>query len=263
MLKFNYKKSLGQNFLNDQNILQRIVKSTNILPNSLTIEIGPGSGNLTKEIAKVSKNVLCYEIDERLEIILDKTLLNYDNIHIIYDDFLNRNILDDIKEYQYDNLYIVSNIPYYITTPIIEKIINSNLVFKTITLMMQKEMGDRLLAKVGTRDYSSLTVYLNYYFNIKKEFIVSRNCFTPRPNVDSIVITLNQKDKLYLKDKLHFDKLIRDSFKFKRKNIKNNLKNYDLEIVLKVLKKYNLDLTVRAETISLEIFAEISNSLVN
>ena len=152
--------------------------------------------------------------------------------------------------------------PYYITTPIIEKVINSNLPFKKITIMIQKEVGERFNAKPGTKEYNSLTVYLNYYFNLEKEFIVSRNAFIPKPNVDSIVISLIKKDNLLeLKNKDHFNTLLRDSFRFKRKNIKNNLKNYDLEKIQEVLNKYNYDLTVRAEDLSLEVFVDISNSL--
>lgn len=262
MAEFLYKKSLGQNFLQDKNILKRIVEVSNISGNSLTIEVGPGSGNLTKEIASVSKKVLCYEIDDRLESVLDVNLIDYHNVDIIFADFLKRDILKDILNYEFDSLYFVANLPYYITTPIIEKLIKSNLNFKHITVMVQKEVGERFNAKPGMKEYNSLTVYLNYYFDLKKEFIVSRNAFKPKPNVDSMVISLtNKENKLYLKNKDHFETLVRDSFKFKRKNLKNNLKNYDLAIVLKVLEKYNYDLTVRAEELPLEFFVELSNSL--
>ncbi len=262
MDEFNYKKSLGQNFLQDKNILENIVKVANIEGNSLTIEIGPGSGNLTKEIAKVSNQVLCYEIDDRLETYLDVNLKDFTNIQIIFDDFLKRNLNNDLKDKKYDNLYLVANLPYYITTPIIEKVINSNLKFKKIVIMIQKEVGERFNAKPGSKEYNSLTVYLNYYFNLNKEFIVSRNCFIPKPNVDSIVISLENKDNLLnLKDKNKFNKLLKDSFKFKRKTIKNNLKNYDLNIISKVLEKYHFTLSSRAEELPLEVFVDLSNSL--
>ncbi len=262
MNDFNFKKSLGQNFLQDKNILENIVAAANVNGNSLTIEIGAGSGNLTKEIAKVSKHVLCYEIDTRLENILDESLKDYNNIHIIFDDFLKRDIKEDIKDYEYDNLYLIANLPYYITTPIIEKIIESNLKFQKIVVMIQKEVGERFNAKPGMKEYNSLTVYLNYYFDLKKEFIVSRNCFIPKPNVDSIVISLvNKKDLLYLKDINYFNKLLKDSFKFKRKTIRNNLKNYDLTIVEKVLNKYNFNLNTRAEDLPLIVFVDLSNNL--
>ena len=262
MNDFIYKKSLGQNFLTDLNVLKRIVNSVPIEKNSLVIEIGPGSGNLTKELANVANQVLCYEIDSRLELVLDENLNDYKNVEVIFEDFLKSDIKEDLKNFNYDNLYLVANLPYYITTPIIEKVINSKLNFKYITVMVQKEVGERFNAKPGMREYNSLTVYLNYYFDIKREFIVSRNSFTPKPNVDSMVISLIKKENLlYLKSEEHFDKLIRDAFRFKRKNIRNNLKNYDLEKIENVLKKYNYDLTVRAEDLSLEIFVDISNSL--
>ncbi len=262
MNDFIYKKSLGQNFLTDLNILKRIVQAVPINGKSLVIEIGPGSGNLTKQIAKVANQVLCYEIDNRLELILDDTLKDFSNIKIIFDDFLKRNIKEDLKNFSYDNLYLIANLPYYITTPIIEKIINSKLDFKYITVMVQKEVGDRIAAKPKSREYNSLTVYLNYYFNLKREFIVSRNSFTPKPNVDSIVISLIKKDnRLPLKDEIFFEKLLRDSFKFKRKTIKNNLKNYNLDLIEKILLKYNFSLTSRAEELPLEVFVELANSL--
>ena len=153
MEDFKFKKSFGQNFLNDKNIIHNIVDKTNILDNSLVIEVGPGSGVLTKELAKVAKNVLSYEIDTRLEDVLDENLREFSNVSIIYDDFLNRNITDDISEYNYDNVYFVANIPYYITTPILEKLIESKIDFKVITMMVQKEVADRFSAHVKTKDY--------------------------------------------------------------------------------------------------------------
>ena len=259
---FEFKKSLGQNFLTDKNYLKKIVKVSNLEKNNLVIEIGPGSGNLTKEIAKISDKVLCYEIDKRLESILEDNLKEFNNIDIIFDDFLKRDIKKDLENYQYNNLYVIANLPYYITTPIIEKLIESDINLKQITIMIQKEVGDRFSALPKTKDYNSLTVYLNYFFNIKKEFIVSRNAFVPKPNVDSMVVTLKRKDNLlYLKDKEIFNKLLKDSFKFKRKNIKNNLKNYNLNKIEEILNKYNFNLTSRAEEIPLDVFVDIANNL--
>ena len=262
MEDFRFKKAYGQNFINDENIIDNIVKGADIEENSLVIEIGPGAGILTKKLAKIAKKVLAYEIDTNLENILDDNLREFKNIDIIFDDFLLRDIKKDISEYQYDNIYVVANIPYYITTPIVVKLIDSKINFKSITLMVQKEVGDRFTAKVGTRDYGSITVFLNYYFNLKKLFIVSRNCFTPKPNVDSIVISLiNKNDKLPVNDEEFFFTLVRDSFRFKRKNLRNNLKSYDLEKIEKVLQKYDKDLTVRAESLPLEIFVDMANAL--
>ena len=263
-MNFNFKKSLGQNFLTDKNILERIVSSANIQGNSLVIEIGPGSGNLTRFIAKYAIHVLCYEIDTRLEEILDENLKDFQNITIIYDDFLKRDIKTDIEKFSFDNLYLVANLPYYITTPIIKKVIQSNLSFKKLTIMIQKEVGERFMALPKTKEYNSLTVYLNYYFDIKREFVVSRNAFIPKPNVDSIVISLIKKDNLLeLNDINLFNKLLKDSFKYKRKTIKNNLKNYDLKTLEKILNKYNYSLASRAEEIPLEVFVELANNLKN
>ena len=262
MENFKFKKSFGQNFINDQNIIHNIVDKTKIEKNSLIIEVGPGSGSLTKELAKVGKNVLCYEIDTRLEEILDENLKEYHNITIIYDDFLNRDIKCDIKDFDYENVYFVANIPYYITTPILEKLVESKVDFASITMMVQKEVADRFSAHVKTKNYSSITVFLNYYFDIEKLMYVSRNAFTPKPNVDSEVISLRRKKERKVVDNEElFFKLVRDSFKFKRKNIRNNLKNYDLNIIEEVLKQHNKDLTTRAEELELDIFIDMANSL--
>ena len=262
MENFKFKKSFGQNFINNSNIIVNIVKKTNIMNNSLVIEIGPGAGILTKELSKYAKNVLAYEIDTELEDILDENLKNCHNIDIIYDDFLKRDIKDDIKDYNYDYIYVIANIPYYITTPIINKLIETKIPFQSITIMIQKEVGDRFNAKIGTKDYSSITVFLNYYFDIYKLFDVSRNSFTPKPNVDSVVLCLKRKKVRHkvLDEELFFN-LIRDSFKFKRKNIRNNLKKYDLDKVDAVLKRYDKSLMSRAEELDIDIFVAIANEL--
>ena len=261
MEDFKFKKSFGQNFINDKNIINKIIECSDIKENSLVIEIGPGSGNLTKELSMVAKNVLAYEIDERLEDILDENLLGCNNVKILFQDFLQADLNNDIKEYNYDHLYLTANIPYYITTPIIEKIIRSKINFDKITLMMQKEVGERFSAKPGNKAYGSITVFLNYYFDIKKEFVVSRNLFTPKPNVDSVVVTLTMKNGRVANNEDLFFKIVRSAFQYKRKNIRNNLKNYDLKLIEEVLKKYNFDLTVRAEQLDLGIFIDIADKL--
>ena len=210
----------------------------------------------------MAKQVISYEIDSRLEEVLDENLREYSNISVIYDDFLNRDIKNDIKNIKYDYVYFVANIPYYITTPILEKLIESKVDFESITMMVQKEVADRFSAKVKTKSYSSITVFLNYYFEIEKLMYVSRNAFTPKPNVDSEVIALRKKKEIKKADNEElFFKLVRDSFKYKRKNIRNNLKNYDLKVVEEVLKKYDKDLTARAEELELDVFINLANSL--
>lgn len=259
MIEHNFKKKFGQNFLQDNNIIKKIADVASPTKEDLIIEIGPGSGALTKELVKKSK-VLAYEIDKELETQLNETFKD-ENIDIIFDDFLNRDIKEDLKNYKYNNLYVIANLPYYITTPIITKIIESKIDVTQMVLMVQKEVGERFSAPIGTKDYSSITVFLNYYFNVKKEFIVSRNSFFPKPNVDSIIISLTKKEKLKVNDEEKFFKLIRDSFVQKRKTLRNNLKDYNFELVEKILNKNNLPIDVRAEKIPLEVFIEISNNL--
>lgn len=260
---FNFKKKYGQNFLRDNSIPRKIVDVSKIPDNTLVIEIGPGAGALTKELAKVAKQVLCYEIDESLEDILDQALLEYTNVSVIYDDFLKRNVLEDLNNYDYEHLYVIANLPYYVTTPIITQLVTSNLEIEKIVVMVQKEVADRFCAKPASREYGSITVFLNYYFDLKKEFLVSKNCFVPKPNIDSMIISLTRKKELLpLKDSTLFFNLIRDSFHFKRKTLRNNLKGYDLMKIEQTLKNYHFDLSVRAEELPLEVFVYISNNLV-
>ena len=257
---FNFKKKYGQNFIVDKNIIHSIIKKSEIDKETLVIEIGSGAGALTVELGRNAKNVIAYEIDETLKPILEKNITP--NTEVIYADFLKRNISEDIKKYNYKKLYVIANLPYYITTPIIIKLIETKINFDKIVVMVQKEVGDRFKAKPKTKEYNSLSVFLNYYFNITKLLDVSRNVFMPKPNVDSIVVCFTKKEnKIKVTNEERFFKLIRDSFKQKRTNLRNNLKEYNLEKISKTLSKYNLDLTVRAEALSIEIFADISNSL--
>ena len=259
---FNLKKMYGQNFIIDENTINKIITSSDIDKDTLVIEIGPGAGSLTYKLSKCAKNVICYEIDTTLKEMLMDNLNGCDNVEVIYKDFLKTDVESDIKKYSYKKLYVVANLPYYITTPIIMKFIEDNIDVDKIVVMVQKEVGDRFKAIPNTKDYNSLSVYLNYYFDVKKLLDVSRNVFIPKPNVDSIVIEFKKKDNKYkLKDEKLFFDLVRDSFRQKRKTLKNNLKNYDLTKVEEVLKKYNLDLSVRAEQIRIEIFVDIANNI--
>ena len=220
MEQFQFKKKYGQNFLKDDTIPSKIVSYSQIPEDTLVIEIGPGAGALTKQLASASKEVLAYEIDTSLEEILDQNLMPYSNIKIIYDDFLTRDIKQDLENYQYKYLYVIANLPYYIT------------------------------------------VFLNYYFEMNQLFVVSRNCFVPKPNVDSVILSLTRKKELLpVNDFCLFSKIVRDSFQYKRKNLKNNLKGYDLSLIETVLSKFNYQLTTRAEELPLEVFVEISNIL--
>lgn len=260
MNDFKFKKRLGQNFLTDESILDEIIEKSNIEEESLVIEIGCGAGALTKRLVKHFKYVIGYEIDNSLKPTLDK--INSSNLKIIYDDFLKRNIEEDIKDYKYNKLYVIANLPYYITTPIIQKLIDENINIYKIVIMVQKEVGDRLTSKPNSKDYSSLSVFINYNFEVKKLINVSRNCFHPKPNVDSIVIELLKKDeKIKPTNEKIFFKLIKDSFRQKRKTLKNNLKDYNFDLIEEVLNKHNLSNNVRAEQIDLNIFIDIANKL--
>lgn len=264
MSDFKFKKKYGQNFLQNKNIINRIAMVGNVSDDSLIIEVGPGSGNLTVALAELYKksNILAYEVDSSLEDILTNRLRDYNNVKILFADFLKADVVNDIKNYTYDSLYFISNVPYYITTPILFKLINSDLFFEKIVMMVQKEVGDRFCSKVGSKSYGALTVILNYYFEIKKEFIVDRNQFYPKPNVDSVVVSFsNKRNKEKLNNRAFFFKLVHDSFQFRRKTLRNNLKNYDLEKIQMILSKYDYDLNVRAEKLDYKIFIEIANSL--
>lgn len=257
-MKFNYKKSLGQNFLKDKNIIKKIADSINPTEEDLIIEIGPGAGALTKELVKKKSEVICFEIDTRLKEILEQ--INSEKLTIIYKDFLSIKINEYIDQNKYKNLYFVGNLPYYITTAIINKIVKESNPYE-ITIMVQKEVADRFSAKPGTKDYSSISIFLQYNFDIERVCNVSKTCFEPVPKVDSSVIKFKRNKKISANDEEKFYKLIKDSFTQKRKNLRNNLKGYDLNKIQAILKKYDKDLTARAEQLSIEEFIDISNNI--
>lgn len=259
---FVFKKKFGQNFLLDNNILNNIVTLSNITKDTLVIEIGVGAAALTKKLSEKAGKVLGYEIDETLKEPLKRILNGYNNVELIFDDFLNRCIENDIKKYNYKEIIVTANLPYYITTPIITKFIDEKINIQRIIVMVQNEVADRFSAKCCTKDYNSLTIFLNYYFDIKKAFIVSRNVFYPKPNVDSAIVVFNKKkDKIKLKNESLFFNLVKDAFRQKRKTLKNNLIKYDLIEIEKILKKHNKNLSCRAEELTIEEFADIANNL--
>jgi 16S rRNA (adenine1518-N6/adenine1519-N6)-dimethyltransferase len=257
-----FKKNLGQNFLKDTNIVKRIVNVVTDKDNSLVIEVGPGGGIMTRELCQSFNNVLAYEIDESVKDELNSRIKDFNNIEVIYNDFLKCDISKDIEKYNYDRLFFISNVPYYITSPIILKLINSRVYFNKIVMMVQKEVGDRYTSVPKNKTYGAISVILQYFYKIKKEFIVSKGNFIPQPKVDSVVVSfepIDRKNKVNDLDK--FIKLVNDSFQFKRKILRNNLKEYDLEKIDDVLKRYGLDLNCRAEELPVEIFVEICNKL--
>lgn len=262
MENFDFKKKFGQNFITDKNLIEKIVSYGNISKNDLVIEVGPGMGALTTYLVDKAKYVLIYEIDKSLESILNEKLYGYDNYSLIIEDFLNVDVKKEIDKYSYEKLIFISNLPYYITTPIIKKFIESNVFLDRMVVMVQEEVANRFSAKTGSRDYGSLTVYLNAYYDVSKVMKVNRNLFYPKPNVDSAVVLLKKKEIINIIDHDYFQKLVRDSFQFKRKNLRNNLKSYDLEKISNILSKYNLSLNNRAEDIGVDIFIEMANDLV-
>ena len=249
---FQYKKNLGQNFLQDNNVLNKIVASVSVGNNDLIIEIGPGHGALTKKLVDMGCDVLAFEIDLRVKEYLDK--ISCSNLKVVYQDILQV----DFREYDFSKY---ANIPYYITTPIIEKIISSNINEVDMTLMVQKEVADRFSAKPGSQEYGSVSVYLNYFYDISTLTNVSRYAFYPVPNVDSAVIKLVRHNKYQVNNEEKFFKFVKQCFLYKRKNIRNNLKGYDLEKVSIVLKNYGHDLSSRAEEFSMIEFIDLYNSL--
>lgn len=259
MEKFKHKKSLGQNFLKDEQVLKKIANSIATNDNDLIIEIGPGEGVLTKHLKQKKGKIICYEVDERLKQHLK--LLESDDCKVIYQDFLQVD-LNDIKSNAYENIYFIANIPYYITTPIIEKITNSGVDVKEMVFLVQKEVAERLSSKPKNKEYGALTVLLSYDYNIDYLFTVKKELFEPIPKVDSAVIKMTKiKQNNIAKNRKIFEKIVRDSFAMKRKNIKNNLNNYNLSIIEQVLKKYNCTLQNRAEELPLSFFIDLANEL--
>lgn len=260
MKEFDFKKSLGQNFLKDSNIINKIIESIDIDKDTLVIEIGPGSGVLSKKIVPLSGYSLLYEIDSRLKEVLYSELSENNNYKIIFNDFLLQDIKADLQNYNYKKVYVVANLPYYITTPIITKLIKEVFPDK-ILVMVQDEVASRLSAKKGSKKYGMISVLIGSKYDVRKLFKVGRNCFIPVPNVDSAVISLVKNKKNKIKNDSIFEKLIKDAFKFKRKNLKNNLKSYDLAKIDKILSNYNYSLNNRAEDISVCVYIDIANNL--
>ena len=265
--KFHIKKKFGQNFLVDQNILQKIVGIPTINKDTLVIEIGPGLGSLTEHLLEKSLHVLAYEIDSELVRILSENLQE-DNLSIIGEDFLKRDVDNDIKalNIKYENVVVVANLPYYITTPIILKIIEESKLIKEIVVMTQLEVARRLTSKPSTKDYNSLSVAIQYKTKAEIAMKVPKNVFIPAPNVDSAIVKLKILDEVLLKPKSeeHFYNLVRSSFKQRRKTLVNNLHvRYGEEKVNLISYLEDLDLNgqIRAENLSVGDFIRLSDYL--
>jgi 16S rRNA (adenine1518-N6/adenine1519-N6)-dimethyltransferase len=268
---FSFKKSLGQNFLIDTNILKKIVSFANLDENSGAIEIGPGIGALTEQLARTSKKVVAFEIDQRLLPILNDTLSPYPNVKVIHNDVLEADVAEVITEEFNDikDIMVVANLPYYVTTPIIMKLLEEHLPIRGIVCMLQKEVADRISAKPGTKEYGSLSIAVQYYTEAETVMIVPKTVFVPQPNVDSAVIRLTKRKRpaVTVTDETFFFQVTRASFAQRRKTLLNNLTSQlpdgkqKKEDILQALSASGIDPARRGETLSLEEFGLLSNEL--
>ncbi|WP_216831188.1 16S rRNA (adenine(1518)-N(6)/adenine(1519)-N(6))-dimethyltransferase RsmA [Alkalihalobacterium elongatum] len=267
--KFSFKKSLGQNFLIDLNILNRILNAAGVTDQVGAIEIGPGIGALTEQLAKRADKVVTFEIDQRLLPVLKDTLSPYDNIKVIHSDVLKADVKqvigEEFKEGQ--DIMVVANLPYYVTTPILMKLLEEKLPIKRIVVMIQKEVAERIAAKPGSKDYGSLSIAAQYYAEAETVFTVPKTVFVPQPNVESAVLrlTIRNEPPVQVDDESFFFEVIRASFAQRRKTLFNNLshhfgKDYK-EQIERVLTAAEVDPKRRGETLSIEEFAKISNEM--
>ncbi len=258
---FRFTKSLGQNFLIDGNIVRKIADAAEVNEDDNILEIGPGVGTMTEELALRAKKVLAIEIDEKLRE-LHKETLNIDNVKVIYGDFLDLD-LKKLTEEEFGNepFKVVANLPYYVTTPIIEKLILAKVNLISITVMVQKEVAKRLAAEPGNKDYGSLSVFINYYTDCKYKFQVPSSVFMPKPNVDSAVVNLKMKEREELDTDFLF-KIVRAAFTTRRKTLVNSFSNsklpYTKDDIKRALELSGIDGSRRAETLTLEEFIILS-----
>lgn len=268
---FSFKKSLGQNFLIDTNILRKIVDYAGLTEDSGAIEIGPGIGALTEQLLRRCRKVVAYEIDGRLLPILEDTLSSYPNKKIIHQDVLKADVAAMMKEEfaEIDDVMVVANLPYYVTTPIIMKLLEEKLPIRGMVIMLQKEVANRISAAPGSKDYGSLSIAVQYYSEAEMVMVVPRTVFIPKPNVDSAVIrlTLREKPAVAVKDERFFFQVCRVSFAQRRKTLVNNLTSgfpsgkEKKEEILGALEKAGIDPGRRGETLSIEEFARLSDEL--
>ncbi len=265
---FTFSKSLGQNFLINPSVCPRIAEMGGCRKGTAAIEIGTGIGVLTKELALRCDKVVAVEIDERLKPILAETLAEYDNTEIVFADVLKTDLNALIKEKlrEYKEIYICANLPYYITSPVIMKLLEERLPIKAITVMVQKEAADRLCAGVGTRESGAVTVAVNYYSTPQLLFKVSRGSFMPSPNVDSAVIRMDisSEPKYNVSDEKLFFRIVRAAFEQRRKQILNPLSGAlgtEKSKLSKILAECGIKPTARAEELSMEDFAALCDRI--
>lgn len=268
---FTFKKSLGQNFLTDLNILENIINVADLDDQSQIVEVGPGIGSLTEFLARTNGEVVSFEIDQRLLPVLEDTLAAYDNVTVVNEDILEANLQEILTNIfgQLEDLTVVANLPYYITTPIMLKFIESDLPFNKMVMMMQKEVAERIVASPGSKAYGSLSIAVQYYMEASIAFIVPSTAFVPAPNVDSAILKLTRRKqkKVQVTDEKLFFRIVKAAFKFRRKTIWNNLiqefgKTDDSKQMLTdSLQAVNLDPKLRGEAISIEEFGNLANEI--
>ena len=268
---FTFKKSFGQNFLTDTNILQKIVDTAEVDDQVNVIEIGPGIGALTEFLAERAAEVMAFEIDHRLVPILADTLRDFDNVTVVNEDILKVDLAQHIQNFKNPDLPIkvVANLPYYITTPILMHLIESGIPFSEFVVMIQKEVADRISAKPNTKAYGSLSIAVQYYMTAKVAFIVPRTVFVPAPNVDSAILKMVRRPEpaVAVEDEKFFFKISKASFTHRRKTLWNNLTGYFgkteevKDKLTKALDQAGLSPSVRGEALGLEEFASLADAL--
>ena len=267
---FNFQKKFGQNFLVDSNVLENIIEKAGITEDDLVLEIGPGIGTMTQYLCESAREVVAIEIDETLIPILNYTLADYDNVEIINDDALKTDIEKIVKKKNGGKpIKVVANLPYYITTPIIMGLLEGKAPIESITIMVQKEVAERMQTGPGSKDYGALSLAVQYYADANILMTVPASCFMPRPKVDSSVIKLDIYDEAPVDvcDEEMMFKIIRASFNQRRKTLVNGLKNasnlpFTKEEIEESIEKLGEDVRVRGEKLTLEQFAKLTNILM-
>ena len=267
--EFMFQKKFGQSFLIDTHVLEKIISSAGVTKEDCVLEIGPGIGTMTQYLAENARQVVAVEIDKNLIPILGETLAGYDNVTVINEDILKVDIKEIAEKYNDGRpIKVVANLPYYITTPIIMGLFESGVPIDNITVMVQKEVADRMQEGPGSKDYGALSLAVQYYAEPEIVAIVPPNCFIPRPNVGSAVIRLTRHKEMpvTVKDAEHMFRIIRASFNQRRKTLQNGLNNspeipYSKEKILAAIEQMGLPATVRGEALSLEQFAQLSDIL--
>ena len=262
------QKRYGQNFLIDSNILEKIVASAGISKDDTVLEIGPGIGTLTQHLAEAAKKVICVEIDKNMIPVLEYTLADFDNVTVINQDILKADIVNILKENGAESAKVVANLPYYITTPIIMELLEKDLPIESITVMIQKEVAERMQTGPGSKDYGALSLAVAFYSNAEVKMTVSPNCFIPRPNVDSAVIRLDKlkEPAVKVKNRAEMFRIIKGAFEQRRKTLTNALSHSsayktDKKNIENALLEMGKNINIRGEELTLEEFARLSDIL--